>query len=147
MPTAPEASWIRQHLITYADDLIAKWTFASKAQVHQMVLEIGVLLDVLQDAGMEVDLAKTAFLWRLNGYQAKSIRKQFLVKRDSKVWLRVPTSNAAGTFIPVKQTHQYLGVIASFYAFEDQTPWLLKRHSFPLSLRLSLWTTCVAHRL
>ena len=64
---------------------------------------------------------KPLSFWRLNGYQAKSIRKQFLVKRDSETWLRVPRTNASDTLIPVKQAHQYLGVIASFYAFEDQT--------------------------
>ena len=156
---ASETSWIREHLITYADDIIAKWTIDSKDQIYQMICQIGQLLDALQEVGMKVNFAKTAFLMRLSGYQARGIRKQIFVKSDSKLWLRIPRTNSPDALIPVKQQHPYLGVIASFYAFEDSTlthrlhigcvtflrlrAWLLKRHTYPIALRLRLWQTCV----
>ena len=159
MPHATETSWIKSHLITNADDIISKWVIHQKSDVDIMLMQIGTLLDVLQDVGMQVNLSKTAFLIRLSGHQARSIRKNLIIKRDSQQWIRIPRNADEDTFIPVKQSHQYLGVIASFYAFEDLTlsyrlrvgrvtflrlrPWLVKRHTYPLTLRLNLWQTCV----
>ena len=56
MPGSSAATWIRTHLITYADDWIALWSFACSADVKCMVQQIGHLLDVLQSAGMKVNL-------------------------------------------------------------------------------------------
>ena len=124
-----------------------------------MITQIGHLLDVLQSAGMKVNLDKTAFLLRVSGTQSKSIRKSILIHKDSKLRLKIPRLSQEDTLIPVVKVHTYLGAKISFYAFEDQTlarrlrigratflrlrPWLLQRHTYPLAMRLKLWETCV----
>ena len=159
MPGHNLTSWIRNHMITYADDLIALWSLTCKSDVSHMLKQIGHLLDVLHEAGMIVNLTKTAFLLRLNGKQSKLIRKSLIVTKDHKQWLRVPRTNQQETLIPLVKAHVYLGAKISFFSFEDLTlshrlhigratflrlrPWLLQRHTYPLALRVKLWETCV----
>ena len=159
MPCSVWTSWIRNHLVTYADDLIAMWSFAYKQDISDMLVQVGHLLDTLEEVGMIVNLDKTAFLLRISGKHAKALRKTLIYKGNSKQWIRIPRKHGPDTYIPLVNNHTYLGAKIGFYAFEEQTlkyrlqigktaflrlrPWLLKRHTYPLPLRVQLWLTCI----
>ena len=154
----PLLSWVKQHLITYADDLLAMWCVNHRSQVIQSIKQIGIVLDILDDLGMTVNLTKSVVLLRLSGRQSQSLKKKLLVKTKTGCCIRVPRANGH-TLIPVVMQHTYLGIKIGYHQFEDQTlkyrlqigrtafvrlrPWLTQRHSFPLALRIKLWVTCV----
>ena len=159
MPCSVWTSWIRNHLVTYADDLIAMWSFACKQDISDMLVQVGHLLDTLEEVGMIVNLDKTAFLLRISGKHAKALRKTLIYKGNSKQWIRIPRKHGPDTYTPLVNNHTYLGAKIGYYAFEEQTlkyrlqigktaflrlrPWLLKRHTYPLPLRVQLWLTCI----
>ena len=159
LPQTDMLTWTMSHLITYADDLISRWTLHSPAAVHTMLVQIGIVLDTLESVGMQVNLDKTAFLLRLSGRSASGLLKKIIVKQPSGTWIRIPRTNGSITLIPLVDCHTYLGAKISFFSFEDQTlayrlqigratflrlrAWLLRRHSYPLALRVQLWQCCV----
>ena len=159
MPYADAYSWAKEHLITYADDLITLWCLQSHADVSDMLQQIGILLDTLELVGMQVNLDKTAFLIRLSGRKASGILKKLIVKQPTGRWIRIPRQNNETTLLRVVDAHTYLGTTISFFSFEDQTlshrlkvgratflrlrAWLLRRHTYPLALRIQLWVCCV----
>ena len=159
LTAADQSSWIKEHLITYADDLLAHWCVQSRTQVNNAVTNMGKVLDVLEAFGMIVNLSKSVVLLRLSGRQAKTIKKKLLIKTSQGLCIRVPRSNGTFTMLPVVSQHVYLGIQISYHNFEDQTvthrlkigrttflrlrAWLVKRHTFPLHLRLALWSACV----
>ena len=159
MPGSSTASWIKAHLITYADDLIALWQFASIADVYRMLDQITCILDTLQQVGMKINFEKTVILLRVAGRRVRFVRKRLLSQANGKQWLQIPKGNAMIDRLPIVPNHTYLGAKISYYKFEDQTlahrlhigrttffrlrPWLMQRHSFPLMHRIKLWQTCV----
>ena len=100
MPHCSLASWVRHHLVTYADDLVALWSIQSKLEVMHMLTQIGALLDVLHEAGMMVNFDKTVFLLRLSGRQAKAVKKSITCYRNGSAWLRIPRAHHADIYIP-----------------------------------------------
>ena len=157
--TTPEhLSWVKQHLVTYADDLLAMWCISEKAHVHRAIAQIGTVLDVLADLGMQVNLSKSVVLLRLSGRQSQTMKKKLLIKTTTGYCLRIPRKHGH-TLLPVVPNHSYLGIKISYFQFEDQTlkhrlqigrtafvrlrPWLVQRHTFPLKLRIGLWVSCI----
>ena len=121
MPFADVYSRAKEHLITYADDLIAMWLLSAPSDIFQMIQQIGILLDTLELMGMQVNLEKTAFLIRLSGRSVGNILKKIIVKQPSGRWIRIPRHDNRCTLIPVVDCHTYLGARISFFSFEDQT--------------------------
>ena len=159
MPYPAAYSWVKEHLITYADDLIAMWEFATVSDIDMMLDQLCILLDTLSNLGMQVNFDKTVFLMRVQGTQARKALKRLIQHHGNKKWLCIDRPNKAQIRIPVVDTHTYLGTKISYYAFEDTTlthrlnvgraaflrlrAWLLQRHTYPLKLRVQLWLTCV----
>ena len=153
------STWVAKHLITYADDLLARWQFSSKAEVHHILTEIGTILDVLEQLGMRINLKKSVLLMRLSGRQSRSLKKKLVVKQAGMTGLCIPRANGTKTFLPLVTNHVYLGVKIGYHQFEQQTlsyrlhighiaflrlrPWLIQRHAYPLNLRAQLWQTCI----
>ena len=159
LDSSTTADWVKKHLITYADDLLARWVVHSKSDVDHALQQIGIILDVLAMLGMKVNFKKSVLLLRFSGKQHKSVKKKLLVKCAGQTGILIPRRHAEHTFLPVVDHHVYLGVKLSFHHFEDLTlkyrlhigriaflrlrPWLYQRHSYPLILRIQLWQTCV----
>ena len=154
-----QPSWIKEHLITYADDILAMWVVQSQPQVSIAVMQMGTILDLLEAFGMHVNTAKSVVILRLSGRQSKTFKKKLLYKTAHGYSIRIPRANGTHTFLPVVTQHVYLGIQIGYHSFEDQTvahrlkigrttflrlrAWLLKRHTFPLHLRLALWIAYV----
>ena len=159
LQTSHATSWVAKHLLTYADDLLAKWSFFNKEEIHEAVRQIGVILDVLETIGMHINTTKSVILIRLSGKHSRAIKKKLFTKQQGQTGLLIPRAHGPATFLPIVHQHSYLGIKISFHQFEDYTlqyrlhigriaflrlrPWLLKRHSYPLDLRLQLWQACI----
>ena len=157
--TETAQSWIEKHLLTYADDLLAKWNFQTKEEVSKALHQVGIILDVLEQLGMKINLNKSVLLLRLSGRQSRSLKKRLLVRQAGKIGLCIPRANGQTTFMPVVPNHVYLGIKIGYQNFEQQTlayrlhigriaflrlrPWLTHRHAYPLQLRVQLWQTCI----
>ena len=152
-------SWVQKHLLTYADDLLARWLLDSRASFHAAVHQIGIILGILEDLGMRINLSKSVILLRLSGRETKLIQKRHIHNMAGGKGLLIPRAHGPPTMLPVVIQHVYLGIKISYHNFEDQTlqyrlhighiaflrlrPWLLKRHAYPLTLRIQLWQMCV----
>ena len=159
IPDAQQFAWVQKHLLTYADDLLARWILHSTFDFENALSQIGIVLDVLDALGMTVNLTKSVVLLRLSGRHTQMVRKKHLKMQAGQLCIVVPRTNGPPTLLPLVSQHVYLGIKISYYRFEDYTvsyrlqigraaflrlrPWLLKRHDFPLSMRLNLWQTCV----
>ena len=159
LTTPQRLSWIKEHLITYADDLLAMWTLHTHQDVSNAIRQIGVILDILADLGMQVNFNKSVLLMRLSGRSFQTLKEKLIQKRPGGWGILIPRATGTNTFLPLVDQHVYLGIQISFYNFEDQTlryrlkigrtaflrlrPWLLQRHAFPLKLRIRLWQTCI----
>ena len=151
-------AWVKKHLLTYADDLLARWLLASREDFHAAVKQIGIILDTLEALGMRINVTKSVILLRLSG-QTKLIHKRFIHNTAGGKGLLIPRAHGPPTMLPIVSHHVYLGIKISYYNFEDLTltyrlhighiaflrlqPWLLKRHAYPLALRIQLWQMCV----
>ena len=150
--------WTMQHLITYADDLIARWKIESVADLDRCLRQLSALLDTLAQVGMKVNFQKTVILLRLEGSQRKAIWKRYVLYKQNKPFLRVSCSQG-DIHIPIVHEHVYLGTKISYYNFEDRTlkyrlrisrvtflrlrPLLTGRKALPLTLRIRLWLACI----
>ena len=151
-----EPMW--HHLITYADDLIAKWRIESKQQFLDSLSQLSKLLSILDSAGMKVNFQKTVILLRLEGSTHKSVLKKHTMKQNGQTFLCVPHMGRT-LRIPIVHEHVYLGTKISYYKFEDSTlsyrlhisrvtflrlrPLLTGRKALPLHLRVRLWVACI----
>ena len=150
--------WTLQHLITYADDLIARWKIETSSDLQNCIHQISILLDTLEQVGMTVNLTKTVILVRLEGSKKKAVWKQHVDYVHNRPFLCVPCAKGI-VRIPIVQEHVYLGTKISYYNFEDRTlqhrlhisrvtflrlrPVLTGRKALPLALRLRLWIACI----
>ena len=150
--------WTLPHLITYADDLIAKWLICDPEDFYQCLIQLGLVFDVLESIGMKVNMQKTVILLRLEGSKRCSIIKKYTYLQNGSRFLWVPKASGR-VAIPIVHEHVYLGTKISFFKFEDKIfehrlhigkvtflrlrPLLTGRRALPLALRVRLWIVCV----
>lgn len=150
--------WICNHLITYADDILSKWSIHSTQEVHQVVGQIGIIFDILEQHGLVISFAKTAILLRVEGRGMKTCLKNVTKTQNGCAWIIIPRTQGH-TLIKLVSQHTYLGVQLSFRNFEQLTlchrvhigqitrnrlrPWLNGKHILTSRDRAQLWSTCV----
>ena len=151
-------TWICEHLITYADDLLFKWRLLSKQQFTDALQHMGCILDCLEGFGLQVSFDKTAILAKIEGTGAKTIMKRHTVVQDGKRWLRIPRHHGH-SLIQLTSSHTYLGAKLSFLNFEQLTlkhrlqlgkvtytrvrKWFTGRHALTSHDRSNLWSACI----
>ena len=91
-------SWIKQHLITYADDLLAMWTLHSHQDLYNAIQQIGIILDILSDLGMQVNFNKSVLLMRLNGRSFQTLKKKLIQKRSGGWGILIPRATGTTRF-------------------------------------------------
>ena len=119
--------------------------------MHQALVQIGIVLDVLPDLGMTVNLTRSVVLLRLSGRQSKTLKKKLLVKTNSGFSLRIPRANGH-TMLPVILQHTNLGIEISYFQFEptDRThclcsPSTVAHSKAHLSFEASYWFLGFVH--
>ena len=147
----------------YADDYLHQEIITSFDEFAPALRKMGVVIMYLQDQGLQVSLEKTVVLGRVAGTRASMAMKQHTFKRKDKdgierLYIKVPTRQTT-LHLPMVQEHKYMGIMATYYNFEDSTlnhrissakntytrlkPFLRSRKRLSLPGRLRMWWACV----
>ena len=146
-----------QALTAYAEDFHVHWEFQHPRDFRNAIAQLPQILKALRDFGMDIALDKTVILLAIKGRSAPSLLKDFTSTIGGKrcLVLRHPTGL---THLPIRTTHQYLGVCIGYNNFELNTvrhrlalSWVafhrlhvfLKHAQVPLSRRIQLWQACI----
>ena len=142
---------------SYADDFHVHWEFDTEQECRQACQMIPRIIDDLKSFGMDVSLGKTVALLAIKGSKAASMLKTFTAKVRGERVLSVRTPSSTVT-LPLRRTHDYLGVKIGYHLFERSTmqhrlqlSWtamhrlqdLLQHKLVPLHKRVLLWKSCV----
>ena len=107
-------------LSIFADDYHCSTKFTSLHQLESRLSHIGVLFRILRDSGMTISHPKSKATLICRGKGAETIKRRFIRKTPQGWVLRFYFVQEA-IDIPLVDQFVYLGAIASYGAFEDQT--------------------------
>ncbi|CAE7403450.1 pol [Symbiodinium sp. CCMP2592] len=151
-----------QILDYFADDTLIHQEFTSPQGFREAIERVGKLLEVLAQAGLNINDDKTQVLLRLAGSRAKRMLQEVTETRRDGRQLRV-SALWMQRFLPVCKQAKYLGAQLSYEAYEDATLHhrvtaaratygrlrriLTSRSNLSLTSRVRLWSACVASGL
>lgn len=119
-PDCSAFEWICNHFITKADDLLSKWWLSSTADFRCALMEIGHILDCIEQHGLVISFEKTVALLKMEGRGVRSLMKRHTCTFEGHRWLIIP--RASGTsYLKIVAVHTYLGACISFKTFEQAT--------------------------
>ena len=147
-----------QLLDYFADDTLLHQDFDTAQGFRQAIERVGQLLEVLAQAGLNVNDDKTQVILRLAGSRAKQYLHEVTEERRDGRFLRV-SALWKQRFLPVCRQAKYLGAQSSYDSYEDATVQhrvtaaratygrlrriLTSRSNLSLSSRVRLWSACV----
>ena len=147
-----------QVLDYYADDTFFHDTFRSRQELRASMEKAEKLLEVLAQAGLNINDDKTQVLLKLGGSQAKKVYHDLVEVHQGRKYIRL-AALWKQRFLPMCEKAKYLGAQISYDGFEDATVHhrvtaaraaygrlrriLTSRSNLSLKARLGLWTTCV----
>ena len=123
----------------FADDICSHQMFHSEESFINLLKAFGTLLDLIETANLELNLAKTTVTLRMKGRLAEKLQRRFVLRTKNGAFLKVPRSNGTFTKIKLVKSFKYLGVQLSYYNFERETMALRLRHSEQTSHQLHRW--------
>ncbi|CAE7384761.1 unnamed protein product [Symbiodinium sp. CCMP2592] len=147
----------------YADDFLHLETLHDYEAFEHALKRMGVIIQYLQDQGLQVSMDKTVVLMRIAGTRSSMAMAKNTYKRkdregNEQLYIKIPTEHAT-LHLPVVKEHKYMGIKATYYGFEDCTlmhrisaaknaytrlkPFLRSRKRLSLPGRLRMWWTCV----
>ena len=111
--------WMKS-LTVYADDFMDTCDIRSAADVRSSIARFGSLIDMLQQAGLNLSEDKSVILARVSGKSGTKFWKKLTVRKEGKLYLPVHTSQGV-RLLKVVDQHRYLGAVVSYHAFESLT--------------------------
>eukprot|EP00435_Cladocopium_sp_Y103_P069123 s396_g32.t1 len=139
-------SWVLDHTTIYADDSSFHEVLTSEEQLHRVLRDLGRILDVLENAKMQVNLSKTTVMLRLRGRALHRLQKQYIKRLpDGGAQLKIPRGNGTFSLIRLVKQQQYLGTTVSFYNFEKQTMICRLKAAEKTNLQLTRWLYAQRH--
>ena len=147
----------------YADDYLHQEVIQDCGVFEQALRRMGIIITYLQEQGLQVSMDKTVVLLRLAGTRCSMTWAKHTIKRKDRegherLYIKVPTDRDL-IYLPVVKEHKYMGIMATYYNFEDCTlmhrisaaknnyarlkPFLRSRKRLSLPGRLRMWWTCV----
>ena len=146
----------------YADDTLFHEEFRSTSELRSAVRHIELLWDVLLQAGLVINDAKTQVLLKIAGSHAKQALRDFTEVRRGNRFLRLKALGQQ-RLLPVVTQARCLGAQISYENFEDATVHhritaaratfgrlrkvLTSRSSLSCQARVKLWRACVGATL
>ena len=129
--------WVANCATAFSDDLLFRDTFTDLAGLRLALDRMVRIFRVLQDMGMTPNFAKSAFMVASHGWQAQQHLARTRVKNpDDGGWA---FSVGAGSLVPIKTQHVYLGAVLSYRSQEKLT--LGRRLHNAKTAFARLWTT------
>ena len=151
-------SWLCNHLDIYADDMHVCGIFHNVGELNRLLQYFGIIIDALQDKGLQVNTTKSAILLCMGGTNFRPARSKIVTRDASGEWIKIPGRSEDFRLPVVKQT-KYLGTFMSYGHFEEATiqhrltlsrlafsrlrQWLVAKRGLATADRLRLWSTCV----
>ncbi|CAE7641710.1 unnamed protein product [Symbiodinium sp. CCMP2592] len=106
--------WVRAMITAFADDIHGGELITTTAQLDKLLINLGHLLDVLMDAELNINTLKSAFLLRFTKGFAATWKRRHVRQTKEGLLLTLRTPAGRQFHIPVKDEHNYLGLIISY---------------------------------
>ncbi|CAE7229050.1 unnamed protein product [Symbiodinium sp. CCMP2456] len=155
---ATSAGWVREAVTAFADDFICTHDLRSLQDAADMQHRVQQLFRILAEAGMQVNTEKSQFLIKVTG----GALKRWVQKRKHHI-RDVAHVNLGTPFAPLPlacvDQIEYLGVVVSYGAYEEQTlakrldaaranlarlsKYLFGKRGLSLRHRISMYRVCV----
>ena len=129
--------WVAACATAFSDDLLFRDTFVDLAGLRLALDRMVRIFRVLQDMGMTPNFAKSAFMVASHGWQAQQCLARIRVKNPDDGGWAIPVG--AGSLVPIKTQHVYLGAVLSYRSQEKLT--LHRRLQSAKTAFARLWTT------
>ena len=113
--------WVAQDVTAYADDFHAGSRVTNIRGLQSLLFRLGSLLDILAQAGLNVNALKSAILYRFKGTFARTWLRQHIRTTPDGDLFRLRTPAGALYEFPVVSTHTYLGTRISYHDPRVQT--------------------------
>ena len=154
------SAWVLAHLTTFADDHHAAWEFNDVPSLLRALTEANLVLETLEEDGMQISLNKTQAILALRGTRSRSLKKKLVYKQDGELRIRLGLLSSGSVYnLPLVQQARYLGVQVSYAKSSSQCtlhhrlrqarvsytvlrPWW-GSGKLLLKDRLRLWVTCI----
>ena len=156
--------WVQDHVLNFADDYHLSWVADSEISLHRAVHDVADFFHLLESAGLQINLGKSAAILKVVGPRLHAFQKNFILRRANGVFLKCKCTNRDTTYhIPIVKRWDYLGSTLSYTGFAQDT--VLRRvkaadHAFAklrnvlgcrrslaLAQRLAVYDTCVLSTL
>lgn len=132
-------SFMLHNLTLYADDFCAHKIFTSEAELTELIVSLGRFMDIIADAGLELNLNKTTVTLRMKGVLHNKMMHRYVVRNQQGAFLKIPRRDGSVTLVKLVKSFRYLGVCISYYNFEKDTMLMRIKHSEQVSQQLHRW--------
>eukprot|EP00438_Fugacium_kawagutii_P007324 Skav235718 [mRNA] locus=scaffold280:599859:606755:+ [translate_table: standard] len=156
--TLTNQSWVLHDNTIYADDWVSHNLITSPEQLHLIVKRIGLVLDLLEESGMQPNIDKTRIMLSLGGSALSAITKRYIRRTHHGAFLCIPRAHGTSHIKLVAQI-SYLGIQLHYRRIEAVTmnsrlqsaktatallhKWLFTRHPLRLQHRIRVWRQCI----
>ena len=142
---------------SYADDFHVMWEPQDSRSFRAACQQIHAIMRVFHELGMQVSVSKTVVLMSICGSDAERLLRTFTCRRKGERFLRITLPDGI-LELPLRRSHDYLGIKIGYHHFERETvrhrirlSWtafhrvhlLLKHPLVPLRKRVLLWLSHV----
>ena len=151
--------WIREVVTAYADDFCLHCQITSSADFHVAIAKVGKFLDLLTDAGLTINRAKTIAVLKLQGVGRAKLSKRYLKRTKDGTFICIPSQQGQPYLIKLVSSFSYLGVILSYTNFEllsvrhrikaglkvshQLQRWIFNKVGLSLRQKVKLWFQCI----
>ena len=151
--------WLLAYLTIFADDTCAHCTFSSFPELQLHLQYIGILFDTLENYGLQINVDKTAVLFKGMGSDLCKATRLVVTRTKQGTYLKIPRQNGMKTLIRLKSSHIYLGIMISYHNFVRLTmdsrvaaskktssiihQWIYNRGGLTFKQKIKLWYQCV----
>ena len=154
-----DMQWVQSVITLYADDFHAGQQINRLTDLDVYLQRVGLLMDLLEDAGLELSPGKSTALLKIAGKDHDHVQTQYTRStKDGRVLL-IPRRHGQYTQIPLKSNTKYLGAKMTYGNVADDTlqyrtscsdtafarlrRWLSRSSKLNLQTKHRLWHTVV----
>ena len=154
--------WLRDAITLFADDILAQGQFGSLEECQQHLRRMGALLDLLEEAGMKINLNKTEAMLTVHGRNQNLLQSQCVQRTANGYFLKIPRKQSI-SLIRLTSKGGYLGVQLTYgnpqtatlqrrfhagqMAYKRLTFWLRRKRGLSTRYRLAIWRATVQSTL
>ena len=103
-------SWIQSHVLNFADDYHLSWMADSEVSLHRAVRDVADFFSMLEDAGLKINLGKSAAIIRVVGPRLRAFQQNYITRGEGKTYP-----------VPIVKRWAYLGSTLSYTTFASDT--------------------------